>query len=301
MSDLSVPRYRPRRSLLFMPGANPRALEKARDLPADGLIFDLEDAVAPAAKETARGIVAGALNAGGYGRRELVLRVNGLDTPWGETDLGIAARLPINAVLLPKTERADQVAYAVSLLEELGAPAALAIWCMLETPRGILNAAAIAEASPRLAALVAGTSDLTKDLHALHTRDRAPVLTSLGLLLLAARAHNLAALDGVHLDLADDEGFAFACRQGRELGFDGKTLIHPKQIAPANAAFGPSPEEVIWSKRVVAAHIDAESKGAGIVLLDGRLIEKLHVEDAQRIVALAEAIDQMECSTAPPK
>jgi len=283
-----------------MPGANPRALQKARDLPADGLIFDLEDAVAPAAKEMARGIVAGALNAGGYGWRELVLRVNGFDTPWGKTDLALAARLPIDAVLLPKVERADQVAHAVSLLDELGAPAALAIWCMLETPIGILNAAAIAAASPRLAALVAGTSDLAKDLHALHTRDRAPVLTSLGLLLLAARARNLVALDGVHLDLADDEGFAFACRQGRELGFDGKTLIHPKQIAPANAAFGPSSEEVTWSRRVVAAHIDAEFKGAGIVLLDGRLIEKLHVEDARRIVAIAEAIDQIECGTAPP-
>jgi citrate lyase subunit beta / citryl-CoA lyase len=301
MSDLNVPRYRPRRSLLFMPGANPRALEKARALPADGLIFDLEDAVAPAAKETARGIVAGALNAGGYGRRELVLRVNSLDTPWGETDLAIAARLPIDAVLLPKVESADQVAHAVSLLEELGAPPAPAIWCMLETPRGILNAAAIAAARSRLTALVAGTSDLTKDLHALHTRDRAPVMTALGLLLLAARAHNLAALDGVHLDLADEEGFAFACRQGRELGFDGKTLIHPKQIAPANAAFGPSPEEVTWSKRVLAAHAEAEARGAGIVLLDGRLIEKLHVEDARCIVAIAEAIDQIGCSTASPE
>ena len=276
-------------------------MEKARGLPADGLIFDLEDAVAPAAKETAREIVAGALNAAGYGRRELVLRVNGFDTPWGETDLAIAARLPIDAVLLPKVERAGQVAHAVSLLEKLGAPAALAIWCMLETPRGILNAAAIAEASPRLAALVAGTSDLTKDLHALHTRNRAPVMTALGLLLLAARAHNLAALDGVHLDLADEEGFAFACRQGRELGFDGKTLIHPKQIAPANAAFGPSPEEVTWSRRVLAAHAETEACGAGIALLDGRLIEKLHVEDARRIVAIAEAIDQIECSTASPE
>jgi citrate lyase subunit beta / citryl-CoA lyase len=301
MSDLSVPRYRPRRSLLFMPGANSRALEKARGLPADGLIFDLEDAVAPAAKETARAIVAGALNVGGYGRRELVLRVNGLDTPWGETDLAIAARLPIDAVLLPKVESANQVAHAVFLLEELGAPAAPAIWCMLETSRGVLNAATIAAASSRLAALVAGTSDLTKDLHALHTRDRAPVMTALGLLLLAARAHNLAALDGVHLDLADEEGFAFACRQGRELGFDGKTLIHPQQIASANAAFGPSPEEVTWSKRVLAAHAEAEAKGAGVVLLDGRLIEKLHVEDAHRIVAIAGAIDQIECSTASPE
>ena len=254
------PRFRPRRSVLFMPGANLRALEKARDLPADGLIFDLEDAVAPTAKETARAAVAQALGAGGYGRRELVLRINALETPWGEADLAAAAGLPIDAVLLPKVESADQVCRVVSRLDGLGAPAALAVWCMLETPRGILAAAEIAAASPRVAALVAGTSDLTKDLHALHTPDRAPLMTALGLLLLAARAHGLVALDGVHLDLADDEGFAFACHQGRALGFDGKTLIHPKQIEPANAAFAPSPEEVAWSRRVVAAHAEAEAQ-----------------------------------------
>ena len=162
-----------------MPGANLRALEKARDLPADGLIFDLEDAVAPTAKETARAAVAQALQAGGYGRRELVLRINALETPWGEADLTAAAGLPIDAVLLPKVESADQVRRVVSRLDEFGAPASLAVWCMLETPRGILAAAEIAAASPRVAALVAGTSDLTNDLHALHTRDRAPLMTAL--------------------------------------------------------------------------------------------------------------------------
>ena len=288
------PDFRPRRSLLFIPGANARALEKARCLPADGLIFDLEDAVAPAAKEAARAAVATALATGSYGRRERVLRVNALGTPWGEADLAAAAVLPIDAVLLPKVESADQVRRSVSLLDMAGASSALAVWCMLETPLAILAAPAIAAASPRVAALVAGTSDLTKDLHALHTRDRLPLIASLGLLLLAARAHGLTALDGVHLDLADEEGFAAVCRQGRALGFDGKTLIHPKQIEAANVAFGPSPEEIAWSRRVIAAHAEAEAHGAGVVLIDGRLVENLHVADARRVLAIAEAIHQIE-------
>jgi citrate lyase subunit beta / citryl-CoA lyase len=281
-----------------VPGANPRALDKARGLPADGLIFDLEDAVAPAAKSAARAAAATALKAGGFGQRELVLRVNALDTPWGEADFAAAAGLAVDAVLLPKVEYADQVCRAVSSLDQQGAAATLALWCMLETPRGILSAPAIAAASPRVAALVAGTSDLTKDLHALHTPDRAPLATALGLLLLAARAHGLVALDGVHLDLDDDEGFAALCHQGRTLGFDGKTLIHPKQIAAANAAFGPSPDEVAWSRRVIATYAEAEARGSGIVLVNGRLVEKLHVENARRVVAMAEAIDQINVDAA---
>ncbi len=281
---------RPRRSLLFMPGSNPRALEKARSLAADGLIFDLEDAVAPAAKEAARAAVAAALAAGGYRGRELVLRVNALDSPWGHADLAAAATMPIDAVLLPKVESADRVRLAAALLDALGAPPERALWCMLETPLGILNSREIAAASPRLAALVLGTSDLTKDLHALHTRDRLALLTALELALLAARAYGIAALDGVHLDLADEEGFAVACRQGRELGFDGKTLIHPKQIEAANTAFAPSPNEVAWSRHVIAAHAEAARSGKGVVLVDGRLVENLHVEDARRVVAIADAI-----------
>ncbi len=286
--------FRPRRSMLFIPGSNPRALAKARALAADGLIFDLEDAVAPAAKAAARACIAEALKTGGYGRRELVLRINPLDTPWGESDLAAAATLPIDAVLLPKLDSAEQAVRAVAALDALQAPASLRVWCMLETPRGILAAAEIAEASPRVAALVAGTSDLTKDLRARHTRDRSSVLTALSLLVLAARANGLAALDGVHLDLADDEGFAFTCRQGRELGFDGKTLIHPKQIDPANAAFAPSPDELAWSRRVIAAHAEAEARGAGVTLVDGRLVENLHVGEARRILAIAEAIGQRQ-------
>jgi len=235
-----------------MPGSNPRALEKARALPADGLIFDLEDAVAPEAKETARAAVAAAVTAGGYALRELVLRVNPIETVWGHTDLAVAATLPIHAVLLPKVESAERVRLTVDLLDALGAPPELAVWCMVETPLGVLKAADIAGASPRIAALVLGTSDLANDLHARPTRDRLPLLTALGLVLLAARAHGRAVLDGVHLDLADAEGFAAACRQGRDLGFDGKTLIHPDQIGPANEIFAPSAEEVARARRITA-------------------------------------------------
>jgi citrate lyase subunit beta/citryl-CoA lyase len=281
---------RPRRSVLFLPGSNPRALEKARALPADGLIFDLEDAVAPAMKDAARASVAAALTAGGYAPRELVLRVNPLDTAWGHADLACAATLPIDAVLLPKVENAERVRLVVDLLDALGAPPELAVWCMIETPRGVLATGDIAGASPRLGGLVLGTSDLTKDLRAREMRDRLPLLTALGLVLLAGRAHGRAILDGVHLDLADAEGFATACRQGRELGFDGKTVIHPQQIEPANAAFSPSPDEIGRARRLISAYTDALATGKGAVRVEGRLVEALHVEDARRILALADAI-----------
>jgi citrate lyase subunit beta/citryl-CoA lyase len=284
---------RPRRSLLFMPGANTRALEKARELPADGLIFDLEDAVAPDAKPAARDAVAAALAQGGYGKRELVLRVNALDTEWGADDLRAAARMPLDAVLLPKVETAERVRETVTALDRAGAQTGLVVWCMIETPRGVLAAAEIA-AAPRVVALVMGTSDLTKDLGALTTPDRLPLLTSLQLVLLAARAHDLVALDGVHLDLADEAGFAAVCAQGRALGFDGKTLIHPKQIAAANAAFAPSADELAQARKIIAAHDAALAAGKGIVVVDGRLIENLHVDAARRTLALATAIAELE-------
>lgn len=277
-----------------MPASNGRALEKARTLPADGLILDLEDAVAPDAKLTARAMAVAAALAGGYGRREVVIRVNALGTPWAEDDLGAVAGCGADAVLLPKVEDAGGVHSALGVLDRHGAPATLGVWCMLETPRGILHAEAIAAASPRVAALVMGTSDLTKDLHARHTRDRLPLLTSLGLCVLAARAHGVAALDGVHLDLEDEAGFAAACRQAVELGFDGKTLIHPRTIALANEIFAPSPAELAWARKVMAAHAAAAAQGKGVVLVDGRLVENLHVEDAERVVALADAIAARE-------
>jgi citrate lyase subunit beta / citryl-CoA lyase len=282
---------RPRRSVLFMPASNARALEKARTLPADAVIFDLEDAVTPEAKERAREQAVAAVGAGGYGRREVIVRVNAMATPWGRADLAAVATSGADAVLLPKVESPGTVHDALGALAAHRAPAGLSLWCMLETPRGILDAPAIATASPRVAALVMGTSDLTKDLHARHTRERLPLLTSLGLCVLAARAAGIAALDGVHLDLDDDAGFEAACRQAADLGFDGKTLIHPKTIAKANEVFAPAPADLEWSRRVIAAHTDATVKGRGVVVLDGRLIENLHVEEARRVVALAEAID----------
>ncbi|MBL27583.1 MAG: CoA ester lyase [Rhodospirillaceae bacterium] len=285
---------RPRRSVLYMPGSNQRALEKGRTLPADALILDLEDAVTPDAKAEARDRIAEAVGTGGYGKREIVVRVNALSTPWGYDDLAGLAGCGADAVLLPKVESAGEVRQAVAVLEENGAPEDLAVWCMMETPRGILAVAEIAAAHPRVACLVMGTSDLTKDLHANHTPGREPLMTSIGLCLLAARAHGLAILDGVHLDLDDEAGFAAACRQGRDWGFDGKTLIHPKTIAAANAAFGPSDDEIAWSRRIIAAHEEAAREGKGVVLVDGKLIENLHVAEAQRLVVMAEMIAAME-------
>jgi len=288
---------RPRRSMLYMPGSNARALDKARGLAADALIFDLEDAVAPDAKSTARDQVGAATRQGGYGGRELLVRVNGLTTEWGDADLRAAASMAIDGVLLPKVESAEAVRAAEAILVAAGAPERIRIWCMMETPLGMLHAEAIAGASPRLGGLVMGTSDLAKDLHAAHTRDRLPLLTALGLCLLAARAYALAIADGVHLDLADDAGFAASCRQGRELGFDGKTLIHPKTIASANQIFAPSQDEVAWARRIIAAHGEAVAAGKGVVLVDGQLIENLHVESARRLVALADQIAALASAT----
>jgi citrate lyase subunit beta/citryl-CoA lyase len=281
---------RPRRSVLYMPGSNARALDKARSVAADGLIFDLEDAVAPSAKEEARALVVAELKKGGYGARETILRVNGLDTPWGKDDLRSAATSGAEAVLLPKVESAASVREAERVLVVAGAPPTQALWCMIETPRGVLAANEIAAASPRLACLVMGTSDLVKDLRGRHTTARHEVIVALGLTVLAARAHALAALDGVHLDLEDADGLESSCRQGLEMGFDGKTLIHPKTVDVANRIFAPTEEEVERARRVIAAHAEALAEKKGVVVLDGRLVEALHVEEAKRTVALAEAI-----------
>ena len=288
-----VKRDRPRRSALYMPGANARALEKAQTLPADVLILDLEDAVAPDAKEPARDRVCAAAASGGYGQREVVVRINGLDTGWGHADLPAVARCGADAILLPKVESADQVQHAEALMRDCGAPDDMALMCMIETPMGVLHAPEIAGSSPRLSCLVMGTSDLAKALQARHVPGREPLLPSLGLALLAARAHRLAILDGVSLDLGDDAAHDAACRQGRDMGFDGKTLIHPKQIAAANRAFAPDGDEIAWSRRIIAAHAEAEAAGVGVVLVDGKLIEALHVEEAHRTVALAEAIERL--------
>lgn len=279
-----------------MPGSNARALEKAKTIPADALILDLEDAVAPDAKASARDQVAAAVREGGFGTREVIVRMNGLDTGWGHADVPAACAAGADAILMPKVESADQVRHLEAMMEEYGARPDATIMCMMETPLGILNAAEIAASSPRLSCLVMGTSDLTKDLQAEHTADRLPMITSLGLCLLAARAHGLAIVDGVHLDLEDPEGLAAVCRQGRVMGFDGKTLIHPKQVAAANTAFAPTPDDVEWAERIIAAFAEAETGGQGVVVVDGKLIENLHVENARRVVALADAISALEAA-----
>ena len=280
---------RPRRSALYVPGSNARALEKARTFDADILIFDLEDGVAPDRKEAAREQVVAAIARGGFDA-ELVVRINHPTTRLGAADLRAAARSGAHAVLLPKTEGAQEVRDAALRLASAGAPPTMALWAMIETPMGVMRVEEIAFSSPHLACLVMGTSDLAKDLRARHTHDRLPVLTALSLCVMAARAAGLVVIDGVHLDLDDDGGFLSACRQGSELGFDGKTLIHPKTIGPANAAFGPTEGEVEWSRRIIDAHAVALKDGRGVAVVDGKLIENLHVESARRTVALAEAI-----------
>jgi citrate lyase subunit beta/citryl-CoA lyase len=284
-----VTSLRPRRSALYVPAANGRALEKAPSLGADVLIVDLEDAVAPVPKEEARRAAVESIRRG-MGPAEIVLRVNGAGTPWAEADLRAAAGSGADAVLLPKVDGPEGIREAERALEASGAPGSLALWAMIETPRGVLRASEVADASPRLACLVAGTSDLVKDLRARHTAARTEVLVSLSLVVLAARASGLSALDGVHLDLSDDAGFEAACRQGRDLGFDGKTLVHPRTIEVANRVFAPDEAEVAQARRVIAAHAEAQAGGRGVATVDGRLVEALHVEAARRTVALAEAV-----------
>ncbi|MEM9145596.1 MAG: CoA ester lyase [Pseudomonadota bacterium] len=292
MPDLS----RPRRSVLYMPGSRARALDKARSLPADALILDLEDAVALAEKAEARRLVADALATGGYGKRELIVRINGFDTEWGEADLEMVAVSSADAVLVPKVEDPATVQHVAHRLDALGADADLAIWAMMETPMGMLRAAEIAAAHPRLACFVLGTNDLVKDLQAEHTPNRLPVVTALGLCALAARAHGLAILDGVYNAIRDDKGLAESCAQGRAFGFDGKTLIHPSQIESTNRIFAPSEADLELSKRYVAAFNEAEAAGRGVAVVDGKLVENLHVENARRQLAQAELIAELEAA-----
>lgn len=280
---------RPRRSVLYMPGANTRALEKAKILAADSLILDLEDAVAPDAKSSARENILKALESG-FGYREAVVRINGLNTPWGIDDLKAFANSKADAIVLPKVESAAQVQEVAQLLGKLNAPKNMTIWAMIETPKAIFRLEEIAQSHPLLEALVLGTSDLVKDLHARHTPNRVETQTALSLSVLAARAYGLCVLDGVHLSLDDDVGLEQSCILGRDMGFDGKTLIHPNQIAVANNTFGPSPEEVKEAQARIAAYEAAIQSGAGIAVLNGKLIEELHIQDAKRILALANAI-----------
>ena len=281
---------RPRRSVLYMPGANTRALEKAKSLPADSLILDLEDAVAPDAKAQARENIRAAL-ATGFGHREAVVRINGLNTQWGLDDLKAFADTKADAILLPKVESASQIREVASLLKQFNPVSTMKIWAMIETPLAIFKLPEIASSHPMLEALVLGTSDLVKDLHARHTPSRVETQTALSLSVLAARAHQLCVLDGVHLSLDDEDGLRQSCIQGRDMGFDGKTLIHPSQIALANQIFGPSLEEIDEARQRITAYEAAISSGAGIAVLNGKLVEELHIQDAKRILALTNAIE----------
>lgn len=279
---------RPRRSVLYMPGANERALEKAKTLDADALILDLEDAVAPESKVDARDRVCAAVSSGDYGGRELTIRVNSAETPWHQQDLAAAAKAGPDAVVVPKVNSAAEVHAIERALE--AAPEHTRIWAMIETPVAIMHAEEIAGASERLEVLVMGTNDLANELHAEHVPGRTPLLGALSTAVLAARGSGKVILDGVFNDVSDLEGFEAECLQGREFGFDGKTLIHPKQLEPCNRVFAPSADEVDRAQRIIEAFDAATAEGKGVVTVDGKMIENLHVAGAQRILALHHAI-----------
>lgn len=271
---------RPRRSVLYMPGANERALEKAKTLAADSLILDLEDSVAPDAKEQARASVAAAVKTGGYGRREVVIRINGLDTPWGEDDLKMAMEVRPDAILVPKVETPDDL---------VSVPPGVALWVMIEKPLAIFSARDLA-ASARVSCFVAGTNDLLKETRASAAGGRFAILPWLSTVVLAARAFGLDVIDGVYNTFTDEAGFRTECEQGRDLGMDGKTLIHPSQIAICNALFSPAAEDVAWSMRIIENFALPENVSKGVITVDGKMVERLHFSMAERIVGIAKAI-----------
>jgi citrate lyase subunit beta/citryl-CoA lyase len=288
---------RPRRSVLYMPGSNARAIEKARTLAADALILDLEDAVAPDAKAAARRQVCDAVRGGGFGRREIFIRVNAPDTPWGADDLAAAAAAAPDAILLPKVSTPEDLGATSDRLAAFGAVAKIRVWAMMETPLAVLNAkhiaAAAREPSTRLAGFVMGTNDLAKDTRARILPGRAPMLAWLTTCVAAARSYGLDIVDGVFNDIGDAQGLARECAEARDLGFDGKTLIHPSQIEPCNAAFSPTADEVESARKIIAAFDLPENLDKGVVRIDGRMVERLHAEMARRTVTIADAIAQM--------
>ena len=283
-----------RRSVLYMPGSNGRALEKAKTIGADALILDLEDSVAPDQKALARAQVAGAVKSGGYGQRELVIRVNALSTPWGKEDIAVAAVVGADAVLIPKVSTPGDIMRAAKELRDAGVTEKTRLWAMMETPLAILNADAIvrtaADPASRLDVLVMGTNDLAKESRARLTKDRVPMLAWLSICVLAARAHGAEIVDGVFGDIADEAGFRAECEQGRDLGMDGKTLIHPNQVASCNEIFAPAPSEVEWAQKIIATFELPENVDKGAVSLEGRMVERLHADIARHTIAVAEAI-----------
>jgi len=280
----------PFRSLLYIPGSKERALEKATGLDADGIIFDLEDAVAADEKANARALVADSLISRDYGKRALIVRINGYETDWYKDDLAAICAIGPQAILLPKVNNGADIEWLAEYLDKQPSCKDTAIWAMMETPMGVLNAQSIAASSPRLKGMVLGTNDLVKDMGARHTLDRAPVMTGLGLCLLAARAYGLVCVDGVYNKFQDTDTLKIMCEQGRDLGFDGKTLIHPSQIETANAVFAPSMDDIDLARRQMAAFAEAEAKGLGIAVLDGNIVENLHVETARKLLAKAATI-----------
>jgi len=288
-------RFRPRRSCLYVPGANARAIEKAKSLPADAVILDLEDAVAPDEKAGARDAVLDAVDDRAYGAREVVIRVNALETEWGRDDLNMAVSAGVDAVLVPKITRGKDVRAINRFLNDAGASPELGLWVMIETPLAVLNIKKIAKASAktRLSGFVMGTNDLAKELDAEPTPDRLAFLFSLSAALAAARAYGLAVIDGVYNDINNDAGLLAECRQGRVLGFDGKTLIHPAQIETANRVFSPSEAELSHARNVVAAFARTENRGKGVISLNGQMVELLHLQQAERLIAIDDAIRQM--------
>jgi citrate lyase subunit beta/citryl-CoA lyase len=280
--------FTPLRSVLYMPSSNERALEKAKTIACDGLILDLEDAVAPDAKPAARDAAAAAAASGAYDRRAVTIRVNGIGTQWHDDDIVAASQAGPAAIVVPKVESAEEVARLVAAMEKAGAPDHTRLWAMVETPVAILDALAIARSSERLGAFVLGTNDLVKELYAEHVPGRAPILPSLHTALLAGRAAGIAVLDGVYNDVTDTEGFLAECEQGRRMGFDGKTLIHPGQVEGANRAFAPTEQAVEEARGLVAAWEDGQ--GAGVVTYNGRMVENLHVESARRTLSIHDAI-----------
>ncbi|WP_091966832.1 HpcH/HpaI aldolase/citrate lyase family protein [Propionibacterium cyclohexanicum] len=281
---------RPRRSVLYMPASNPRAMAKATSLDCDAVIFDLEDAVAPEAKASARRAACEAVTSGNYGHRELVVRVNGVGTAWHEDDLAAVCQAGPDAITVPKVDSPEQLAALALRLSELGAPDRTRLWAMLETPRAILDADAICGACERLEAVVVGTNDLLAELGAREVAGRAPLGYALSAVICAARAHHLVALDGVYNDVHDQQGFEKECLAGRDLGFDGKTLIHPCQLAFANQTWAPSETQVERARALIATFEAALARGEGVVTFEGRMIENLHVETARRTLAMYDAI-----------
>lgn len=284
---------RPYRSVLYIPGSKARALEKARSLPTDAIIFDLEDAVAATEKAAGRSLLADALAGTDYGPRACLIRINGLDTVWGAADLEAMAAIGPEAIVLPKVNGAEDIAALARRLDVRPETAETRIWAMIETPAGVLNAAAIA-AAPRMAGLVLGTNDLARELGCRFRPDRLPLLAALQTCLMAARAAGIVALDGVYNALRDDAGLRAECEQGRDMGFDGKTLIHPAQLEIANTVFAPDAEELALAERQIEAWQDAVARGEGVAVVDGRIVENLHIEIARRSLARAAAIAKLE-------